>query len=117
MLKSFTTNANNLIEMNNLFIEMTSKNCNQRCNSCYIDFPTSKVVKDFITVDKIKEGISDTINENIHCIYLTGAEPMTHPDFNSILRMCLKKTNVCVYTNESFINEKKSRFLKNVEND
>ena len=106
-----------LEELNNLFIELTSKNCNHRCSECYIDFPHSKTVKDFISIDKIKECISDTKNDNIQCIYLTGAEPMTHPDFNSILRFCLKRSNVCICTNGSFLNEKKIRFLKKVEDE
>lgn len=106
-----------LKELNNLFIEMTSKNCNQRCNKCYIEFPNSKNVKDFISVDKVKEAIAESKNENIHCIYLSGAEPMTHPDFNTILRLCLKRCNVCICTNGSFLNEKKIRFLKKVEDE
>lgn len=100
---------------NNLFIELTAKNCNQRCKHCYIDFPLSKNIKDFISIDIIKEALNDTNNENLECIYLTGAEPMTHPDFNNILRLCLKRCNVCIFTNGSFINEKKARFLKRVE--
>ena len=104
-------------DFNNLFIELTAKNCNQRCRHCYIDFPLTKNVKDFISVDVIKKALSDTKCENIQCIYLTGAEPMTHPDFNLILRMCLKRTNVCIFTNGTFINEKKARFLKKVEDE
>lgn len=104
-----------LKEFNNLFIELTAKNCNQRCKHCYIDFPLNKNVKDFISIDTIKEALNDTLNENLECIYLTGAEPMTHPDFNNILRLCLKRCNVCIFTNGSFINEKKARFLKRVE--
>ena len=104
-------------ELNNLFIEMTSKNCNQRCSSCYIDFPMAKNVKDFISIDTVKDAIADTKNENLYCIYLTGAEPMTHPDFNAILRLCLKRCNVCICTNSSFLNEKKVRFLKKVEDE
>lgn len=42
---------------------------------------------------------------------------MTHPDFNAILRLCLKRSNVCICTNGSFINEKKTRFLKKVEDE
>ena len=106
-----------LKELNNLFIELTAKNCNQRCKHCYIDFPLSKTVKDFIPVDTIKEALDDTMQSNIQCIYLTGAEPMTHPDFNTILRMCLKRSNVCIFTNGTFINEKKARFLKRVEDE
>ncbi len=112
----YTSPVCELKELKDIFIEMTAKNCNTRCSQCYIDFPYTKNVKDFIKTDKIKEALNELKNINIRCIYLTGAEPMTHPDFNSILRLCLKKTNVCICTNASFINEKKSRFLKSVEN-
>ena len=111
----YTAPTYKLEELNNIFIELTAKNCNQRCSNCYIDFPMSKNVKDFISIDKIKEAIEDTKFENLYCIYLTGAEPMTHPDFNTILRLCLKRCNVCICTNASFLNEKKIRFLKKVE--
>ena len=112
-----TTPIYELKELNNLFIELTAKNCNQRCKTCYIEFPMSKNIKDFISADKIKEALVDTKSENLHCIYLTGGEPMTHPDFNLILRMCLKRCNVCICTNGSFLNEKKVRFLKKVEDE
>lgn len=104
-----------LAELNDFFIELTAKNCNQRCKHCYIDFPISKNVRDFISIDKIKAALNDTVKDNINFIYLTGAEPMTHPEFNAILRLCLKRTNVCICTNATFINEKKARFLKKVE--
>lgn len=110
-----------LEDLNNVFIELTAKNCNQRCKNCYIKFDPqgfiNKTIKDFISIDKIKEALCDTKNDNLHCIYLTGAEPMTHPDFNSILRLCLKRCNVCICTNGSFLNEKKVRFLKKVEDE
>lgn len=99
----------------NLFIEMTSKYCIQRCKYCYIDFPQFKNIEDFIEPKIIEKALSDLKNTDLKCIYLTGAEPMTHPDFNSILRLCLKKTSVCICTNGVFINEKKARFLKKVE--
>ncbi len=113
----FQTPVCNLKELNNLFIELTEKNCNQHCKHCYIDFPLSKNIKDFIPLDTVKEALADTKNENLQCIYLTGAEPMTHPDFNTILRTCLKRSNVCIFTNGTFINEKKVRFLKRVEDE
>lgn len=109
------SNISSLKSFDNLFIEMTSKCCEQKCKHCYIDFPQFKKVKDFIDVEIIEQALNDTSNEKIKCIYLTGAEPMNHPDFNAILRMCLKRSNVCICTNGSFINEKKARFLKKVE--
>lgn len=115
MANIFSAPVVELAELNNLFIELSAKNCNQKCKHCYIDFPISKNVKDFIQVEKIKNALDDTIKENIQCIYLTGAEPMTHPEFNTILRLCLKRASVCICTNATFINEKKARFLKKVE--
>lgn len=101
----------------NLFIEMTSKYCNQRCKNCYIDFPQFKKIEDFIEIETVEKALAELKNINIKYIYLTGAEPMTHPNFNAILRLCLKKTSVCICTNGSFINEKKARFLKKVEDE
>ncbi|MBR2430948.1 radical SAM protein [bacterium] len=116
MSSIYTAPVYKLKELNNLFIELTAKNCNQRCKCCYIDFPiNSKIVKDFISLDRIKEALSDLNLETLHCIYLTGAEPMLHPEFNVILRYCLKKSNVCICTNGYFLNEKKIRFLRKVE--
>lgn len=117
MSSIYTAPVYKLEELNNIFIELTAKNCNQKCKNCYIDFPMTKSVKDFISIDRIKEALEDTRYENIYCIYLTGAEPMTHPDFNTILRLCLKRCNVCICTNSSFLNEKKIRFLKKVEDE
>jgi len=106
-----------LKHLDNIFIEMTAKNCNQRCQHCYIDFPVSRKVKDFIAIDTIKTALEDSMKYTPQCIYLTGAEPMTHPDFNSILRLCLHYTNTCICTNGSLINEKKARFLKRVQDE
>ena len=118
MTSIFTAPTYKLEELNNIFIEITASNCNQRCKNCYLNLSSStKKVKDFISIDRIKEMLIDTKSENLHCIYLTGAEPMTHPDFNSILRLCLKRCNVCICTNGSFLNEKKIRFLHKVESE
>lgn len=99
----------------NLFVELTAKNCNKRCKTCYLSLPYKKQVNDFIDIDKVKQALVDTKDEKIQLIHLIGAEPMTHPEFNAILRLCLKRADVMIHTNASFINEKKARFLKKVE--
>ena len=107
----------NIKMLDNIFIEMTAKSCNQHCRHCYIDFPISRNIKDFIPVDTVKKAMKDIEKFPVKCIYLTGAEPMTHPDFNSILRICLKNASTCICTNGSFLNEKKTRFLKRVQDE
>ena len=58
----FQTPVCKLKELNNLFIELTEKNCNQHCKHCYINFPLSKNIKDFIPLDTVKEALADTKN-------------------------------------------------------
>ena len=104
----------NLKNIENLFIEMTSQNCNLRCKHCYIDFKDKKI-KDFIPMEKIKQTLSSMNRDNLQFVHLTGAEPMLHPDFNHILRLCLKYSSVVIHTNALNINDKKARFLRKVE--
>ena len=65
-------------QLKDIFIELTAKNCNIRCRECYIKFPYTKNIKDFIKIDVIKKMLTELQEEEIRCIYLTGAEPMTH---------------------------------------
>lgn len=104
----------NMTQLESLFIEMTAQNCNLKCKHCYIEFKEKKV-KDFIPLDKIKQTLLSIDKKNLHYIHLTGAEPMLHPDFNHILRLCLKYCSVVIHTNALNINDKKARFMRKVE--
>lgn len=103
-----------LSKLEELYIEMTAQNCNLSCKYCYIDFKDKKV-KDYIPIEKIKQNLSMLNKEQLNYIHLTGAEPMLHPDFNHILRLCLKYSSVVIHTNALNINDKKARFLRKVE--
>ena len=100
----------------NLFIELTSNTCDLKCKHCYIN-QSNKKEKDFISLETIISALKDLKNEKIEMIYFTGTEPMLHPEFNAILRLCLKFTPVTIFTNAMCINEKKARFLNKVENE
>lgn len=104
----------NLSKLESIFIEMTAQNCNLRCKHCYIDFKDKKV-KDFIPLEKVKQNLNMADCKDLEYIHLTGAEPMMHPDFNHILRLCLKYSSVVIHTNALNINDKKARFLRKVE--
>jgi MoaA/NifB/PqqE/SkfB family radical SAM enzyme len=105
-----------LENLQSIFIEMTANNCNLRCKHCYINF-INKEIKDYIPLEVIKQNISSADKSKLEFIHLTGAEPMMHPDFNAILRYCLKYSNVVIHTNALNINDKKARFLKKVEDE
>lgn len=106
-----------LDELNNLFFELTAKNCNLKCTHCFVKRNPYKQEKDFIHLDKIKQALISSKNEKLKCIYLTGGEPMLHPDFNTILRLCLKFSDTTVMTNGTLINDKKARFLRRIDDE
>ena len=99
-----------------LFIEMTSQNCNLKCKYCFKDI-TDKKIKDFIPIEKVKEALETIDKRELRFIHLTGAEPMLHNEFNQILRICLKYASVIIHTNALNINDKKARFLHKVEDE
>lgn len=106
-----------LTELKNLFFQLCSKACNLRCKYCYIEKDMYKNENDFIDTEKIKYTLTHLKNRNLSSIYLTGGEPLMHPDFNQILRMCLKISNTTVMSNGVMINDKKARFLKKIDDE
>ena len=106
-----------LMELKNLFFQLSTKACNLKCKHCYIERNPYKNEEDFIQVEKIKQALISVKNKKLSSIYLTGGEPLLHPDFNQILRMCLKISNVTVLTNGTMINDKKARFLRKIDDE
>ena len=106
-----------LSKLDNLFIQLSSKACNLKCKHCYIERNPYKNEEDFISLDKVKSALLAVKNKNIKSIYLTGGEPLIHPDFNQILRMSLKVSNTTVMSNGVMINDKKARFLRKIDDE
>ncbi len=106
-----------LFELKNLFFQLCSKTCNCKCKYCYIEKNPYKNKEDFISLDKIKQSLLSKEAKNLNSIYLTGGEPLMHPDFNQILRMCLKVSNTTVMSNGIMINDKKARFLRKIDDE
>ncbi len=106
-----------LSELKNLFFQLSYKTCNLKCKHCYIERNSYKNEEDFLPLEKVKENLMCLKGKKIESIYLTGGEPLMHPDFNQILRMCLKTTNTTVMTNGTMINDKKARFLRKIDDE
>ncbi|MBR1617061.1 radical SAM protein [bacterium] len=106
-----------MTELKNLFIQLSSKTCNLKCKYCYIERNEFSNQEDFIDFEKIKQALLDIKKQKLNSIYLTGGEPLMHPDFNKILRMCLKLSDTTVMSNGIMINDKKARFLKKIDDE
>jgi len=106
-----------LEELQNVFFQLCSKACNLKCKFCYIEKNSLKKEEDFLPIEKIKQSLSFLKGRKLNSIYLTGGEPLLHPDFNQILRMCLKISNTTVMSNGIMINDKKARFLRKIDDE
>ncbi len=117
MEKIITSQVCKLERLENLFIQLTYGNCNLKCKHCYITQNKKLEKSDFISLDLIKNTIYSNSTRFVENIYLTGGEPLMHPQFNNILRMCLKRTDTTIITNGVNINDKKARFFAKVEDE
>ena len=106
-----------LKELKNLFFQLSNKTCNLKCRYCYLEPSLNKNETDFLDIEKIKQTLLSIRNLELNSIYLTGGEPLMHPDFNQILRMCLKISNTTVMSNGVMINDKKARFLRKIDDE
>lgn len=105
-----------LQSLNNLWFQLSNTTCNLNCRHCYLSCTSSiSKAKSFLAIDKIKSAVEFARKEKIENIYLTGGEPLLHPDLNSIIRMSLAVCDVTILTNGILLNNKKTRFLRQVE--
>ena len=104
-------------KLNNLWFQLTGFTCNLKCRHCYLSCNSTNKTKSFLNLDKIRKAIDMTNKKDLEEIYLTGGEPLLHRDINNIIRHCIKYTNVNIITNGTLINDKKARFLRQIEID
>ena len=106
-----------LSKLKSLWLNLTESVCNLKCKHCYLSCTQNAKPQNFLFLDKIKKSLAEAKNFEIEEICLNGGEPFLHPDINAIIRLALKYANVIILTNGTLINDKKARFLKQIEND
>lgn len=105
----------NLNKLEHLFIDLEYKKNTSSTINVYRSRCFNQKNKKYLQFDEIKEALSQIDAKQLKYIYLTGENSMLHPEFNHILRLCLTKTSVTIFSDGTCINDKKSRFLKRVE--
>ncbi len=104
-------------KLNNLWFQLTGFTCNLKCRHCYLSCNPTNKTRNFLNLERIKKTINETEIKDLEEIYLTGGEPLLHRDINNIIRYCIKYANVNIITNGTLINDKKARFLRQIEID
>lgn len=101
--------------LENLWFQLSNNACNLKCKHCFLSCGPKFNNKSFLHIDKVKSTLEATRKDSIKSIYLTGGEPLLHPEINNILRLCLKRANTTILTNGTMLNDKKVRFLRQLE--
>ena len=104
-------------QLNNLWLQITGFTCNLKCRHCYLGCNSTNKTRSFLNMEKIRKTFDEVNKDDLEAIYLTGGEPFLHRDINSIIRYCIKYTDVNILTNGTLINDKKARFLRQIEID
>ena len=104
-----------LENLEDLYFELVPKNVDLRKKRpTYLSKEKKRSTK-LLGIETVKEAINDIDISKLRNIYLIGSEPIFNPDFNRILRLCLKIAPTTVVTGAQSINEKKARFLDKVQ--
>lgn len=103
-----------LIQLENLWFQLSNVSCNIKCKHCYLDCHHDIKKKNFLSLEKIQENLNQNL-KNLKTIYLSGGEPFLHPNFNEIVNKALKKADVKIFSNGTLISEKKLKILKSFE--
>ena len=106
-----------LANLENLYLELVPRNVDLRKQRpTYLSKEKKRSTK-LLSIDSVKEALNDIDVSKLKNIYLFGSEPIFNPDFNRILRLCLKIAPTTVITGAQNINEKKARFLDKVQSE
>lgn len=114
---NFQAPSTELKKLSNIWLLLSGFTCNLKCRHCYLSCSQTNKTRGFLNLDKIKTALDGIKNTPIEEIYLYGGEPFLNRDINNIIRHCLKITNVTMVTNGTLINDKKARFLRQIEQD
>ncbi len=103
--------------LNHLFLNLEYNKSVSKNISLYRSRSFNHKHKNYLQLEEIKETLKNIDTKQLKYIYITGKDCISHPDFNSILRLCLQFTPVTIYTDGTCLNDKKARFLKRVEDE
>jgi len=100
-----------------VFIATITDECNLRCPNClFILNPDNKFFTNFITPEKFREVLQrHNPNKKAETIFLTGGEPLMHPQLPEIINICKEyKFEVKISTNGMLV-RKQISLLRDVD--
>ncbi len=76
------------ISVRTVLIEITNM-CNMRCTHCYNSFDRELHPKPYyMTLENVRNIIEKCMLYKLNKLYISGGEPLCHPDINKIIELC-----------------------------
>lgn len=95
-----------------LHIDLTT-GCNERCVHCYIPDHNNQ---QFLDINTFKRVINDFVQNQGLTVYLSGGEPMLHPQFKEMVKYCYRKNlNIVIMSNLTLCDDAMVNLLKEID--
>ena len=98
--------------LQHLFIDLEYTKNQNKTAALYRSRSFNQKNKKYLQFDEVKDSLKEIDKNSLKYIYFVGKDPLSHADFNQILRLCLNFAPVTIYTDGNCINDKKARFLR-----
>ena len=94
-----------LAALDTVWIQLTGTLCNIACRHCFITCGPSEDRVPMMSRDEVSRVLEDARALGVRELYLTGGEPMMHPEFFAVLEDALAVAPTSFLTNGLFLDE------------
>jgi MoaA/NifB/PqqE/SkfB family radical SAM enzyme len=94
-----------LVWLDTLWLQVTGTLCNIACRHCFVSAGPKVRTHDLMTVDQVRAALDQGQAAGMRAVWLTGGEPLLHPQLLEILDLALARAPVGVLTNGMLVDE------------
>jgi molybdenum cofactor biosynthesis enzyme MoaA len=88
-----------LAHLDELWFQVTGTLCNLTCRHCFISCGPHNRSFGFLTLERVKQVLEESVSLGVKEYYFTGGEPFLHPDMTAMLVTTLRYGAATVLTN------------------
>lgn len=104
-----------LSSLDELWFQVSGTLCNLECSHCFISCSPHNRNFGFLTLEKVREVLVESVRHGVKEYYFTGGEPFLNKEMVAILEAALEYGPATVLTNGTVLKEEWLRQLRNAE--
>lgn len=103
-----------LASLDTLWLQVTGTVCNLACRHCFITCGPKNFSHPFMTLDQVRDAVTEAVEHGVREFYFTGGEPFMHPDIYEMIALCLDHGPLSILTNGVLIDKKSATRLREI---